>query len=128
MATERGVGSGLVQRAGPERPPHRDPELQREMAGPTGRAPSTEGRGDPDRTSVVSGVQEGAGAGMLVGTAVAGPVGMPIGAVLGAAAGAVAEIVDDEGGTNENRPVSIPGSEGTGPVDPALDFVRPDRG
>jgi hypothetical protein len=98
------------------------------MAGPTGHARSTERRGDPDRSSVASGVEQGAGAGMLVGTAVAGPIGMPIGAVLGAAVGAMAEIVDEEGGTNENRPVSIPGSAGTGPVDPALDFVRPDRG
>ena len=128
MATERGAGSDLVQRAGRERPPHRDPELHREMTGPTGRGPSTERRGDPDRASVASGVQQGAGAGLLVGTAVAGPLGMPIGAALGAALGGVAEAVDEEGGTNENRPLTMAGSLGTGPVDPATDFVRPDRG
>jgi hypothetical protein len=109
-------------------PPRRDRELHPEMSGPTGRATSTEGLGDPDGGRVASGVEEGAGAGMLIGTAVAGPVGLPIGAVLGAAAGAMAEIVDEEAGTNESRPLSVPGSSGTGPVDPAIDFTRPDRG
>ncbi len=64
---------------------------------------------------------------MLVGTAVAGPIGMPIGAAIGAAAGGIAEAVDEEGGTNEGGPLSIAGSAGTGPVDPAIDFVRRDR-
>jgi hypothetical protein len=97
------------------------------MSGPTGRAPTTEVLGDPDRGRVASGAEEGASAGMLVGTAVAGPIGLPIGAVLGAAAGAMVDIVDEEGGTNESRPLSAPGSSGTGPVDPAIDFTRPDR-
>ena len=65
---------------------------------------------------------------MLVGTAVAGPIGMPIGAAIGAAVGGIAEVVDEEGGTNEMRPLSSAGSAGTGPVDPAIDFVRPNRG
>jgi hypothetical protein len=97
-----------------------------EMSGPTGHAPTTERTGDPDRSSVSSGAAQGAGAGVLVGTAIAGPVGMPFGAIAGAAVGVVAEIVDEEGGTNGYRPLSAPGSRGTGPVDPAFDFVDND--
>jgi hypothetical protein len=98
------------------------------MTGPTGRAPSTERTGDPDRSSVASGAAQGAGAGIIAGTVVAGPIGMPFGAIAGAAVGAVAEVVDEEGGTNWNRPLSEPGSRGTGPVDPAYDFVDNTRG
>ena len=117
----------LSARAGRERPPHGDAELHGEMTGPTGRAPATERAGDPDRSSVGSGAAQGAGAGMLAGTAIAGPIGMPIGAAAGAAVGALAEAVDEEGGTNGYRALSAPGSRGTGPVDPAIDFVDNDR-
>jgi hypothetical protein len=129
MTNERaaGAGSDLVRRAGRERPPHRDPELHGEMTGPTGRAPATERKGDPDRSSVASGTAQGAGAGLLAGTAIAGPIGMPIGAAIGAAVGAAAEVVDEEGGTNGARALSKPGSRGTGLVDPAIDFVDNER-
>jgi hypothetical protein len=128
MANEDGRGSDLVWRAGRERPPHGDPELHGEMTGPTGRAPATERVGDPDRSSVASGAAQGAGAGIMAGTAIAGPIGMPFGAIAGAAVGAAAEAVDEEGGSNGYRPLSAPGSRGTGLVDPASDFVDNDRG
>ena len=128
MTNERRPGADLVARAGRERPPHTDPELHGEMTGPTGRAPATERVGDPERSSVASGAARGAGAGIIAGTAIAGPLGMPVGAVAGAALGAVAEAVDEEGGTNESRPLTEPGSRGTGPVDPAYDFVDNERG
>jgi hypothetical protein len=48
-------------------------------------------------------------------------------AVTGPAPVQVADIPDEEGGYNGDRPLSVPGSEGTGPVDPAIDFVRNDR-
>lgn len=125
---ERSAGFDLPARAGRERRPHRDAELHHEMTGPTGRASATERTGDPDRSSVASGAAQGAGAGLIAGTAVAGPIGMPIGAIAGAAIGAAAEAVDEEGGTNASKPLSAPGSEGTGPVDPAIDFVDNSRG
>jgi hypothetical protein len=128
MANERRDGNHLIQRAGRERPPRQESEFHREKEGPTGRAPGTEGRGDPERSSVKSGVQQGAGAGIIAGTAVAGPIGMPIGAAIGAVVGGAAEIADEEGGVNGPSPLSAPGSDGTGLVDPALDFVRNDRG
>jgi hypothetical protein len=127
MTNEDRDGSDLPARAGRERPPHADAELHGEMTGPTGRAPSTERTGDPYRSSAASGAAQGAGAGIMAGTAIAGPVGMPFGAIAGAAFGALAEAVDDEGGTNDYRPLSAPGSRGTGPVDPATDFVDNDR-
>jgi hypothetical protein len=98
-----------------------------EMPGPTGRAPTTERTGDPDRSSLESGAAQGAGAGIIAGTAIAGPLGMPFGAIAGGALGTLAEAVDDEGGTNGYGPLSAPGSRGTGPVDPAYDFVDNDR-
>jgi hypothetical protein len=128
MANERPDGYDLIQRAGHERPPREESAFHHEKEGPTGRAPGTESHGDPGRTSVADGAQQGAGAGILAGTAVAGPIGMPIGAAIGAVVGGVAEAADEEGGTNEGRALSAPASEGTGPVDPAIDFVRNDRG
>jgi hypothetical protein len=123
MTNQRRTEPDLVARAARGRRAHGDHELDAEMAGPTGRAPSTERAGDPDRSSVASGAAQGAGAGVIAGTAIAGPIGMPIGAVVGAALGAAAEAVDEEGGANGYRPLSAPGSRGTGPVDPAYDFV-----
>jgi hypothetical protein len=126
MTNEDRDGSGLSARAGRERP-HVDAERHGEMTGPTGRAPTTDRIGDPDRSSVASGAAQGAGAGILAGTAIAGPIGMPFGAMAGAAVGALAEAVDEEGGSNGYRPLSAPASRGTGPVDPAIDFVDNDR-
>jgi hypothetical protein len=102
--------------------------MAKKMSGPTGRAATTERTGDPDRTSIASGAAKGAGAGIIAGTALAGPVGMPFGAIVGAAVGAAAEVTDEEGGRNDNRPLSAPASRGTGPVDPAYDFVDNERG
>jgi hypothetical protein len=112
-------GSELPARAGRELP--RDPAHapNQAMAGPTGRQMTTESVGDPDRSSVASGAESGAGAGALAGTAVAGPFGLPIGAAAGAIVGAGAEAADVDKSTNEPQPLSEPGSEGTGPVDPA---------
>ncbi|HEY0442968.1 MAG TPA: hypothetical protein VGC90_01990 [Candidatus Limnocylindrales bacterium] len=124
MANEDRGGSDLPARAGRERPPHRDDELHGEMTGPAGRAPATERKGDPDRTSVESAGHSGAGAGIIAGAAVAGPLGAVVGGAAGAAVGAGAESVDEEGGTNEPGPLKRAGSVGTGPVDPATDFVR----
>jgi hypothetical protein len=45
-----------------------------------------------------------------------------------AAARSGRRIDDDEGGTNANGLLSAPESDGTGPVDPAIDYVRPDLG
>lgn len=129
MTNQRRTGPELVGRTGRQARRHADgPEVRDEMSGPTGRAPSTEGMGDPDRSSVASGAAQGAGAGLIAGTAIAGPLGMPFGAIAGAALGAAAEVVDEEGGTNGGRPLSAPGSRGTGPVDPAYDFVDNNRG
>jgi hypothetical protein len=127
MTNEDRRGSDLPARAGRERAPRGVAELHGEMTGPTGRALSTEHTGDPDRSSVASGAAQGAGAGIMAGTAIAGPIGMPFGAIAGAAVGALAEAVDEEGGSNGYRPLSAPGSRGTGPVDPATDFVDNDR-
>jgi hypothetical protein len=115
-------GSDLVERAGRERPPHRDDEMHGEMTGPTGRAPATERKGDPDREGIDSAAHSGAAGGGLVGAAVAGPFGMVAGAAVGAAAGAGAEAVDEEGGTNEGGALKGPGSVGTGPIDPATAY------
>ncbi|HKG56722.1 MAG TPA: hypothetical protein VKA85_05710 [Candidatus Limnocylindrales bacterium] len=115
-------GSDLVERAGRERPPHRDDELHGEMTGPTGRAPATERKGDPDRAGVDSAAHTGAASGAIAGTAVAGPFGAIPGAVIGAAAGAGAEAVDEEGGTNEAGALKRSGSDGTGPIDPATGY------
>jgi hypothetical protein len=81
--------------------------MTNEMSGPSRRALTTERTGDPDRSRVASGATQGAGAGMLV---------------------TLAEVVDEEGGTNGYAPLSQPASRGTGPVDPAYDFVDNDRG
>jgi hypothetical protein len=96
------------------------PNMDR-MDGPTGHAMSTESVGDPDRHTVTSGGEAGAGAGAMAGTAVAGPIGLPIGAAAGALVGAAAEAVDDDRSTNEDQPMSEPGSTGTASVDPSDD-------
>jgi hypothetical protein len=75
--------------------------MTNELTGPTGLARTTEARGDPDRSSV---------------------------AIARAPVGTLAEVVDEEGGTNGPRTLSVPGSRGTGPVDPAYDFVDNERG
>ena len=113
----------LPDRAGRERPAHAAPEGRMEMEGPTGRGQSTELVGDPDRRTVSSGGEAGAGAGILAGTAVAGPIGAALGAAAGAVAGAAAEAADDDRDTNEDRPLAEPGSPGTGPIDPAADYT-----
>jgi hypothetical protein len=97
-----------------------------QMAGPTGRAPSTEASGDPDRSTIASGAAAGAGAGAIAGTAVAGPLGGAAGAVIGAAAGSVGEAADSDAETNDLRPLDSPAGQGTGLVDPATDYMDPD--
>jgi hypothetical protein len=79
-------------------------------------------------TNEMAGAAQGVGTGIIAGTAIAGPIRTPFGAIAGAAVGAMAEVVDEEGGTNGYRPLSEPGSRGTGPVDPAYDFVDNTRG
>ncbi len=118
----------LQARAGREHPAHRAPESHMEMEGPAGRQMSTELVGDPDRGSVASGGQSGAGAGVLAGAAVAGPIGLPIGAAIGAVAGAAGEAGDNDRDTNEDHSLPDAASAGTGPIDPATDYMgKPDR-
>ncbi len=118
------AGSELPARAGRELPHDPAHQPNEAMAGPTGRQRTTESVGDPDRASVASGAESGAGAGALAGAAIAGPLGLPIGAAAGAIAGAGAEAADVDKSTNEAQPLSEPGSEGTGPVDPATQSPR----
>lgn len=75
--------------------------MTNEITGPTGRARAIEAKGDADRSSV---------------------------SIARAPIGTLAEVVDEEGGTNGPRTLSVPGSRGTGPVDPAQDFVDNTRG
>jgi hypothetical protein len=75
--------------------------MTNELSGPTGTARAIEARGHPDRSSV---------------------------AITPAPVGTLAEVVDEEGGTNGQRTLGVPGSRGTGPVDPAYDFVDNERG
>lgn len=118
----------LAARGTKVRRPSTESAAHEEMEGPTGRERTTEMVGDPDRSTLESGAESGAGAGMLAGTAVAGPIGLPIGAAAGAAAGGAAEAADEDVATNEETgPLSEPGSEGTGIVDPVTD-VTPKRG
>jgi hypothetical protein len=97
------------------------------MDGPTGHNIATESAGDPDRASVASGGEAGAGAGMMAGAVVAGPVGLAIGGAAGAAAGAAAEAADVDTSTNEPDDMSNPGSEGTVSADPAVDATGRER-
>ena len=117
----------LVSRAGRERPPAAESTLHGDVEGPTGREQTTAAVGDPERASVESGAESGAGAGILAGAAIAGPIGLPIGAAIGAALGGAAEAADEDRSTNEPAPMSAPGSEGTGTVDPATEGMAPER-
>jgi len=119
-------GSELPARAGRELPGGPAHLPDDEMAGPTGRQVTTEAVGDPDRSTVSSGAEAGAGAGVLAGAAIAGPIGLPIGAAVGAIAGAAAEAGDVDSSTNEDQPLSVSGSGGTGPIDPATAYGERD--
>ena len=128
LQTSRTESGELQERAGRERPAHRAPENHMEMEGPSGREMSTELVGDPDRGSVGSGGQSGAGAGILAGATVAGPIGLPIGAAIGAVAGAASEAGDKDRESNEDRPLADAASSGTGPVDPGTDYMGRSEG
>jgi hypothetical protein len=67
-------------------------------AGPTGPAPTTELRGDPEASDPEAGVTGGAAGGAIVGTAVAGPLGGMVGAAVGSAVGGAGEATDDDRG------------------------------
>jgi len=73
--------------------------MTNELSGPAGSPTTTARTGDTDRSLVAS---------------------RP-------AIGTLAEVVDEEGGSNRNRSLSAPASRGTGPVDPAYDFVDNER-
>ncbi|HEY7590102.1 MAG TPA: hypothetical protein VH723_03865 [Candidatus Limnocylindrales bacterium] len=106
-----------------DRDPKRERSFSDPMEGPTGASATTEAIGDPDDASEEAGVERGAGAGVLAGAAVAGPPGALVGGAAGALAGGVAEGADrDDDRNDESRGGS--GSAGTGPVDPATDYVR----
>ena len=122
------AGADLVSRAGRERPPTAESEFHGDIEGPTGREVTTEAVGDPERASTGSGAASGAGGGMLAGAAIAGPVGLAVGAAAGAAVGAAAEAADDDAPTNDDQPLSEPGSQGAaGPFDPANDYMGEER-
>lgn len=87
-------------------------------AGPTGHAPGTESLGDPEEDDLGTGAQAGAAGGALVGTAIGGPMGLAVGGLVGAAAGATGEAADDDRPRTDTGGVT---TEGTGPLDPALD-------
>lgn len=85
--------------------------------GPTGRAPSTESRGDPEADDLDASAEKGAAAGGLVGLAIGGPLGAGVGAAIGGAAGAAGEAGDSD----LDRGFEVVEDDGPGLVDPALD-------
>jgi hypothetical protein len=96
--------------------------------GPTGHAPTTESRGDPETGELKSGAQRGAAAGAIAGTTVGGPLGAVAGAVAGGLAGAPLESATDEAKDRpyvDDDPFIAPGSEGTGPTDPLMTPDQP---